>query len=171
MVNYFLSFLQKGPLPFGKVTFLAAWLTREILSPIIYLQSVIDATHIRWGKHLYHLYHHGIIHDIDNHPVVPAWRVLCQQYLYHHCLRHCSVILYWASFVVFNKHQLVKDCVLWCPISCTCTTKETYIAPWKWNWLWFEVGWMLPTSIMNSLATPSDWVWWMAKMFVVIIIV
>jgi len=48
-------FVQNGALPFSLLTFVAAWLTRELLFIFIYFEAVSDVRHITWGKRTYRM--------------------------------------------------------------------------------------------------------------------
>lgn len=54
-----LRLVQNGPLPFSKLTFLIAWLIRELLYVLIFLEAVISARRITWGKRTYRLSNFG----------------------------------------------------------------------------------------------------------------
>ncbi|KAK2162076.1 hypothetical protein LSH36_104g00036 [Paralvinella palmiformis] len=51
--------VQGGPLPFSKLTYIGAWLVRELLYFIVYFEAVIDVRHIIWGNRTYRLSHFG----------------------------------------------------------------------------------------------------------------
>ncbi|PVD19980.1 hypothetical protein C0Q70_20474 [Pomacea canaliculata] len=58
--------VQNGPLPFGKLKFLAAWFTRELLSTFVFLKAVVNPHRIKWGKHTYYV-HMGGHTEVERH--------------------------------------------------------------------------------------------------------
>jgi hypothetical protein len=57
--SYRLFPLQNGGLPFGKLTYLLAWLIRETLVILVYFEAVLGVRHIKWGKRTYRLSNFG----------------------------------------------------------------------------------------------------------------
>lgn len=52
-------FLQNGPLPFGKLTFILSWLIRETLVILVYFEAIFGVRRIKWGKRTYRLSNFG----------------------------------------------------------------------------------------------------------------
>ncbi|ELT91838.1 hypothetical protein CAPTEDRAFT_221670 [Capitella teleta] len=51
--------VQNHSLPFGKLTFLVAWLIRESLVIFVYFEAVFGVRYIKWGKRTYRLSNFG----------------------------------------------------------------------------------------------------------------
>jgi len=51
--------VQHGPLPFGTVTFVIAWVIRELLYLSVYFEAVVNVRRIKWGKRTYRLSNFG----------------------------------------------------------------------------------------------------------------
>jgi len=47
--------MQNGPLPFSLVTYIVAWVARELLYIFIYFEAVSNVRHITWGKRTYRM--------------------------------------------------------------------------------------------------------------------
>lgn len=59
-LDYFqLKGVQNGPLPFGKLTYLLAWLTREFLWVMGYFEAILNPRRVTWGKRTYRLSRYG----------------------------------------------------------------------------------------------------------------
>jgi len=65
-VLYVCVCLQNGPLPFSLLTFVAAWLIRELLFIFIYFEAVSNVRHITWGKRTYRMSDFGRSLSITN---------------------------------------------------------------------------------------------------------
>jgi len=51
--------VQNGPIPFPLLTFLVAWIVRELLYVFVYFDAICNVRRITWGKKTYHLSNFG----------------------------------------------------------------------------------------------------------------
>jgi len=51
--------VQNGALPFSLLTFIIAWMARELLYVFVYCEAVCNVHHITWGRRTYRLSNFG----------------------------------------------------------------------------------------------------------------
>jgi len=51
--------VQNGALPFSLLTFVVAWMARELLYVFVYCEAVCNVRHITWGRRTYRLSNFG----------------------------------------------------------------------------------------------------------------
>ena len=115
--TYFESF-QNGPLPFGKLTYICAWIIRETVFVYTFFEAILNVRQIKWGKRTYRLSNFGrsmdVVHNKDTYQIVWEDEKPCG-------LKAKGLLLFQCVIMNRSKGKGLCTCVFWSDTSdCYC---------------------------------------------------
>ena len=102
-----LCVVQNGALPFSLLTFIVAWMARELLYVFVYCEAVCNVRHITWGRRTYRLSNFGeqlkLNSDKSSGLLLPVW---WNAFYCSYCYLYISLTCAWS----WLESLLVENC-------------------------------------------------------------